>query len=265
MRTSRVRRVAGDILIALVAIFTVYLASVMIYKICTVVQKSKYTGVFILELIICVMAFVVAMDIRTGFLTKSEKKILKAAGWIARSVSAAFVITVLIFTCKILAGCLIDNPGDNCNAVVLGMALENGKPSDDLILRVDTTKEFIVEHPSSKLILTGGNPGRSGRSEAVVMKELLMERGVSEDKIIVEDSASCTLENFKNVADLALTDPDQPNVIITSNYHMDRAVKTAKSAGFANVLRKPAPSSFLSFGANVMWEVVLEILDIIPR
>ena len=40
---------------------------------------------------------------------------------------------------------------------------------------------------------------------------------------------------------------------------MDRAVSIARSAGFTNVLRLPAPSSPLSFGANVMWEVIQEI------
>lgn len=40
---------------------------------------------------------------------------------------------------------------------------------------------------------------------------------------------------------------------------MDRAVQTAKSAGFSDVLPLPAPSSFLHYGADVMYEVILEI------
>jgi hypothetical protein len=43
---------------------------------------------------------------------------------------------------------------------------------------------------------------------------------------------------------------------------MDRAVQTAKAAGFSNVLRLPAPSSFPSYGANVIYEVVLELNDL---
>ena len=57
-------------------------------------------------------------------------------------------------------------------------------------------------------------------------------------------------------------DPGAPIALITSNYHMDRAVQTAKSAGFASVLRQPAPSSALYFGANVMWETVLEVNEL---
>ena len=264
MKISRFRRITGDILIALVAVFTVYLSAVMIHKISTVVLKSEYTGGFFLELIMCATAMIVAIDIRTGFLVKGKTKTKKAAGWIVRSVAAAFVIIILGLTCKILIGGITDNAGEDGNVIVLGMALEDGKPSDDLLLRVETAREYIVEHPSSTLILTGGNPGSTGRTEAVVMKELLMERGVSEDKMVIEDKATDTRENFKSVMDLMPSSGKQ-YVIITSNYHMDRAVQTAKSAGFANVLRKPAPSSFISFGANVMWEVLLEILSIIPR
>ena len=43
---------------------------------------------------------------------------------------------------------------------------------------------------------------------------------------------------------------------------MDRAVQTAESAGFSNVLRLPAPSSFLSYGADVISEVMLELNEL---
>jgi uncharacterized SAM-binding protein YcdF (DUF218 family) len=56
-----------------------------------------------------------------------------------------------------------------------------------------------------------------------------------------------------------MIDPSRPVVLISSDYHMDRAVRTAREAGFTRVLRLPAPSAFLSFGANVMWEVIMEV------
>ena len=56
--------------------------------------------------------------------------------------------------------------------------------------------------------------------------------------------------------------PEEPVVLITSNYHMDRASQTAASAGFTRILRRPAPSSVLHFGANVMWEAVLELNEL---
>ena len=147
--------------------------------------------------------------------------------------------------------------------LVLGLALENGKPTADLISRLDTAENYWRANPESTLILTGGNPDRSGRTEAAVMRDILLERGVPEEKLTLEDQARTTKDNFRNAAQLI--DPDEPVVLISSNYHMDRAVMTAKSAGFTHVLRLPAPSSALNFGANVMWEVVLEMNDLTHR
>ena len=57
--------------------------------------------------------------------------------------------------------------------------------------------------------------------------------------------------------------PTEPVVLISSDYHMDRAVATAKSAGFTKVLRLPAKSDFLSYGANMMWEVILDLNELV--
>ena len=89
------------------------------------------------------------------------------------------------------------------------------------------------------------------------MRDILIQEGVAEEKLLLEDRARTTKENFENAAQLI--DPTKPTAVISSDYHMDRAVKTAKSAGFSHILRVPAPSPAISFGANVMWEAIMEI------
>ena len=78
--------------------------------------------------------------------------------------------------------------------------------------------------------------------------------------MILEDQAESTKDNFRNTAQMI--DPGKPVALISSNYHMDRAVQTARNAGFSNILRVPAPSSFISYGANVMYEVILELNEL---
>ena len=60
-----------------------------------------------------------------------------------------------------------------------------------------------------------------------------------------------------------IVDPAAPIVLISSDYHMDRASQKAGKAGFSNILRMPAQSVLIEYGANVMWEVVLELNDLI--
>ena len=72
--------------------------------------------------------------------------------------------------------------------------------------------------------------------------------------------AATTIDNFRNVANII--DPGKPVVFISSDYHMERAVMSAKKAGFANIRRLPAPSLFFEYGANMMSEVVLTLNEL---
>ena len=56
-----------------------------------------------------------------------------------------------------------------------------------------------------------------------------------------------------------------PTVLISSNYHMDRAVATAENAGFTEIMRLPAASGFLTYGANMMLEVILELNELTAK
>ena len=254
------RRIIGDLLIALMALLTIDVVVVMERKISTVVLKDTYRNIFHYELIMCVVLLLFALDVRFGFWTKLKWKAAKVCGWILRCVVILLSAVILYFCARVVVGMVITSSGSTDYALVLGMALENGKPTKDLISRIDVAKEFLDKNPSSTLILTGGNPDESGRTEAAVMKELLLERGASGDKLILEDQAATTKDNFANAA--KLVDPTSPIFLITSNYHMDRAVTTAKKAGFTNVKRLPAPAEFFSFGSNMLWEVILDMNEI---
>ena len=87
---------------------------------------------------------------------------------------------------------------------------------------METAREWLEKNPGGTLILTGGNPDESGRTEAAVMRNLLLEREVAEDRMIIEDYAPSTEENFENTA--ALLPPGESVVLISSDYHMERRV-----------------------------------------
>ena len=259
----KLRRMIGNILIILTVAFTVYLSVIMLHRINTVVLGNYYVVMFIMELVVCAFFLLLALDIRSGLMTKMKSRAGKAIGWIFR-VFIVFVTGVLLFVAgKVCAGCFIHNDEPAENVIVLGMATENGKPTDDLLLRLDTAAKYLEEHPESVAVLTGGNPDESGRTEAAVMHDILAGRGIAEERMIIEDQSDTTIANYKNTA--KLINPDEPVVLISSNYHMDRAVQTAKNAGFTNVLRLPAPSSFITFGSNVMSEVIAETLEMMMK
>ena len=257
------RRIVGDVLLALILGFTVYLSVIMLGRIQTVVLKQVYRQVFRRELVVCGLFLLLALDVRFSLLTRLPGAPLKFLGWLARLAVIGAAAAVLFFGARVLAGCVLHTADGTKNVIVLGLALENGRPAPDLLSRVDTARSYWEKNPDATLILTGGNPDAEGRTEAAVMRELLVERGVPAERTVLEDKASSTRENFRNTA--AMLDPAEPVVLISSSYHMDRAIQTAQSAGFTNVRRLPAPSEPFPFGANVMWEIMMEINTLTAR
>ena len=254
------RRVIGDILLLLVIILTADVLFVMPAKINAVVLKADYRKVFMYELILCAVLLLFALDVRFSLFTRWQPVILKGTGWVLR-VGIVLLSAVILFFCgKVITGSMIHTAGQADNAIVLGLALENGEPAPDLLARLDTARAYLEKYPEAKLILTGGNADGSGRTEAAVMRDILTEQGVPESRLILEDRAETTKENFRNIAEMV--SKEEPVVMISSNYHMDRAVRNAGEEGFSHVMRLPAPSGFLAYGANMLSEVVLDLNDL---
>ena len=258
---SRIRRVCGDILLALAVLLLADAAFVMPARIHAVVLKSVYQEIFVYQIIVlCAVLLLFALDIRFNIFTGWKPVILRVIGWASRAVIVVFSVVILFFFGKVITGCLINDAGQADYAIVLGLALENGEPAPDLLARLDTAREYLKKYPEARLILTGGNADESGRTEAGVMRDILTERDVPEDRLILEDQAQTTKENFSNLA--GLISAEKPVVMISSNYHMDRAVRNASESGFSQVMRLPAPSGLLAFGANMLSEVVLDLNDL---
>lgn len=260
-KRRRLRRFIGDFLIFITVLYTVYLSVIMVGRIQSVVLRDSYIKLFICELAMCLVFLILACDIRFRFLTKAKGRALKVLGWFFRIIVIALAGFMLVTGARSVIGGFITTPGTADNAIVLGLALRNGQPTEDLIFRVDTAVKFSTENPNATLILTGGNPNEDGKTEAEVMKELLIGRGVPEDRMVLEDRAEITIDNFKNTAEIV--DPSEPIVLISSDYHMDRAVRTAEDAGFTDIIRRPAPSSAIEYPANIIWEVLQEIIRLL--
>ena len=252
--------VIGDILLALVVLLAADVLFVMPAKINSVVLKTDYRKLFLYELMLCAILLLFALDVRFSLFTWWKPAVLNGIGWVLRVVIVLLSAVILFFCGKVIAGGIINTAGQAEYAIVLGLALENGKPAPDLTARLDTARAYLEKYPQAHLILTGGNADETGRTEAAVMRDILTEAGVPEGRLILEDRAETTKENFQNIA--GMLQADEPVVMISSDYHMDRAVRNAGEAGFTQVMRLPAPSGFFAYGANMLSEVVLDLNDL---
>lgn len=104
--------------------------------------------------------------------------------------------------------------------------------------RMVETVMLARKFPEAKIAFSGGDAGifYTSDSEAVEAARMLTDMGVAPDRLILEAGARDTYENavyLKAELDkLGLLDPGKRWVLITSAYHMPRAMASFRRAGF---------------------------------
>ena len=166
------------------------------------------------------------------------------------SVSVFLILTLIYFmTMHILISSEIANIPDNNSdyAIILGARLYGYIPSPSLALRLDTAIEYLRASPRTIAIVSGGQGKGESMSEAEAMKSYLEDRGISAERIVIEDKSTNTKENLElsfEKAGMHGASEESSFLIISSKYHLYRAKLLARRIGFeADVLPSEVPSS----------------------
>ena len=138
-------------------------------------------------------------------------------------------ITISFF----MIGAMNDRPdSDSTTLVVLGCQVKNGRPSNMLKRRLDAAYEYLSEHNSSVVVVSGGQGDDELISEAQCMKEYLTSRGIASERIYMEDKSTNTEENIKFSLELIRQmDLNENITIVTDGFHQLRADLTANRLG----------------------------------
>lgn len=118
-------------------------------------------------------------------------------------------------------------------ALLLGCALEDGQATKELVRRCQTALEWLEETPEGLLVVSGGDPGSQGVTEAAVMAAWLRNHGADVSRIVLESRASDTRENllFSKTLVQGMERETDTVLIITSEYHQTRAQFLAERNG----------------------------------
>ena len=104
------------------------------------------------------------------------------------------------------------------------------------------------------MIFTGGSGSLIAESkEALAARELLKRLGVDPGRLIVEDKSRNTEENAQFTAAILRPGPEQRWLLVTSAYHMPRAVGAFEKAGF-DVVADPVAYRTLGPGNGWQWD-----------
>lgn len=178
--------------------------------------------------------FCIAFSFLHRYILKQEgcflKRMEQAAGII---VLAGFVIFLVIL------GNIVSEAGKTAESgadyvVVLGAHVYGKRMSTNLKYRMEAAYKYLEENPSSKVVLSGGQGSGEEITEAEAMRLFLAEKGISEDRILTDETSTNTEENLRNSLEL-IGDKKQRVVIVSNDFHIYRAKGIARKQGYENV------------------------------
>jgi len=111
------------------------------------------------------------------------------------------------------------------------------------VARVLGAVALARRHPEAKLVLVSGEGGffPVGYSEARATLGFVVDEGIAPARILLEEKSRSTHENAVYTRELFRPAPGETWVLITSAYHMPRAVASFRGAGWSVI---PYPVDF---------------------
>ncbi|AMC92594.1 hypothetical protein AOC36_00865 [Erysipelothrix larvae] len=140
--------------------------------------------------------------------------------------------------------------------IVLGARVKGENPAIPtrvLQERLDTAYQYLVDNPETVVIVTGGQGENESEPEGVVMGRTLVEKGIDPTRIYIEQTSTSTIENIENALQIIKTDTA---IIVSNDYHIYRAKRTARNAGIETVYGLAAPSTTIATFSSYLREIV---------
>lgn len=193
------------------------------------------------------LIFVAVYRIKTGHSFWSIwKKWIKVT--FIRIASCAGIIA-LINLCLILNPAIVSSNEPADHVILLGGGIDkDGKLPKSVISRVEKAAEYLKQNPEAICVVTGGTLKWLPYPEAPELKNQLVKRGVAAERILVEDQALDTIQNFQLSCKMleefkgASTEEilNTSTAVVTSRYHLRRSERLARRMGFKNIKGIPA-------------------------
>jgi len=121
--------------------------------------------------------------------------------------------------------------------IVLGAAVHGDHPSLSMVNRLDAALAYLQTHPDCVAVVTGGKGNGENKTEAQMMYEWLVDKGIDPQRIVKEEYATSTEENlrfsFSLITAMNGGRPIEPGevAVVSSEYHLYRTQYLAQNQG----------------------------------
>ncbi len=174
------------------------------------------------------------------------------------------IVAENVFLAKIISESKKDYTNDLDYLFVLGGHVIGAEtPGENLIKRIEKAAEYLLAHPDTVAVACGGCfRDAQKKSEALIIKERLIAKGIDGDRILLEDKSTTTNENFgfgKKIVEAHSGKHfyELNTGFLSSDYHLFRAGIIAKINGLPGLKKIGAKSPAKNFIKGAIRELAV--------
>lgn len=149
--------------------------------------------------------------------------------------AVTFVVAVILLLGSLIAAIYLAARSDQEQRVdaivVMGAAQFNGRPSAVLQARLDTTLRVWQDGMAPLVIVTGGKMPGDAFTESEASRDYLVDQGVPESAIILENEGRSSEDSLTGVARIARERGISDVLIVSDGFHLFRSKLIADDLG----------------------------------
>lgn len=140
---------------------------------------------------------------------------------------------------------------DTKYVIILGGGIDkNGQLPQTVQKRIELAADYLLENKNALAVATGGTLYNLP-PEAPAMKNYLISLGIEADRILIDDKALDTIQNFQNSCQVLSDHENLPKsaileskiLVVTSFFHLARAQRLARRMGFKHITGLGSPTA----------------------
>jgi len=126
--------------------------------------------------------------------------------------------------------------------------------------RFTATLALARRFPEAQVLFTGGSGALrdvagATTSEAAMAERFFLVQGVAPDRLLLEGQSRNTAENARLGLALAKPGPGETWVLVTSAFHMPRAMRSFETAGWGGIVAWPVDYRTSRFADRIGWNL----------
>lgn len=159
-------------------------------------------------------------------------------------------LAVVVFTVSEIKAHKGNAEGEKDYLLILGCRVREYEAEKTLYMRCEKAAKYLNKHKNTVAIACGGIVHDDQYvSEAQVIRDILVSKGVEKERIILEDKSTTTVQNFlnaKKIIDGTGSFNTERIAFLSSDFHLLRAAFIAKKTAFScQTVSAPSPKNEL--------------------